>query len=193
MVEDSVGDVAEFKRANRNVTAAIVKSALGAIPFAGSLLGEILSLIIPNQRVGRIESYLGYLTDRLEGIDPDTLRTRLQDPQIFDLFKEGALRSIKAHANVRKQFIAESVASGISGGPQEASEAKRQLATLAEIDDDHIKVLLSSLRQSRDGQAVVNAAETIPPPDRNHYEQNHSDGDTAWQLSAAVLTRPIIG
>jgi hypothetical protein len=191
MVEDSEGGIAEFKCANRNGTAAILKSALGEIPFAGSLCGEILSIVIPNQRVSRIESYLGYLTDRLADIDPDTLRTRLQNPQIFDLVKEGAVRSFTAKTNLRKQFIAESVASGITGGSEEAKEAKRLLGTLAEIDDDHVKVLLGSLRQSRERPAVVNVAETIPPPDCNHYEQNNSGKDTAWQLPAAVLVQPV--
>lgn len=41
-----------------------VRGALGAVPFAGSLLAELAGSVIPNQRIERIAKFAGALDRR---------------------------------------------------------------------------------------------------------------------------------
>jgi len=131
----------------KDVAGAVAKGAIGAIPLVGSILGEVVGLMIPNQRLDRIEAYLRLLGERLDGENPDDLRDRLRDPEHIDLFEEGAVQSLRAVSDARKAYIASIVSEGLSGDEKDCLQAKRLLKLLAQVDDDQIIILASHLRE----------------------------------------------
>lgn len=119
-----------------DTSAALAKGGIGAIPIVGSILGEVVGLIIPNQRMDRIEAYLRHLSDRLASADAESLRAKFDDPEVVDLFEEGAVQSVRALSEERRAYITQLVANGITGDEKARIEAKRLLNLLEQIDDD---------------------------------------------------------
>ena len=144
--------------------AALLKGALGTIPVVGSILSEVVGLIIPSQRQARIEAYLALLDQRLRYLEPDSLRHRFQDPETVDLFEEGAVQSLRALSDERKAHIATIVANGISGEAKGRIEAKRLLKLLAQIDDDQVVILMSYLDQYREDREFSKRHENLLAP-----------------------------
>ena len=61
------------------------KAALGAFPFAGSLLVEIAGSIIPRQRVDRIADFAAKLEERIRHLEEQTVKGQLNDEEFTDL------------------------------------------------------------------------------------------------------------
>ena len=59
--------------------ASLAKSALGVIPFAGSLLVEIAGNIIPNQRIDRIAKYAEALNTRLSSLKEAVVKANISN------------------------------------------------------------------------------------------------------------------
>jgi len=135
----------------RDAGVALAKGAVGAIPIAGGLIGELIGQIIPQQRFTRLEVYVRYLNERLEKLDKRESRERLQDPENIDLFEEGAIQSARALSDERRAHIAKLVASGITGEKKSRIEAKRLLNLLNEIDDEQIIILASFIDRNKMG------------------------------------------
>jgi len=73
--------------------ASAAKAALGAVPFAGSLLSEIAGSIIPNQRIDRIVAFAKELESQLSEVDRRLMRAALANENFTDLMEE-ALRQV---------------------------------------------------------------------------------------------------
>ena len=74
---------------------ALTKGVLGAIPFVGSFVAEVVGQIIPEQRTERLESFVRLLGERLSVIEKDDLGARFRQPENVDLFEEGAIQAAR--------------------------------------------------------------------------------------------------
>ena len=130
-----------------------VVSAIGAvlseIPLVGSIVGEVITQLIPNQRLERIEIYLKRLSKRIDSIDPEILLQKMRNPKKLDLFEEGVFQSARGLSEERLEYIAEIVANGIAGEEKEESESRRLLNILGSITDDQIIILASYLHKNQ--------------------------------------------
>lgn len=171
--------------------AALTKGVVGLVPFAGSFLAELISVVVPNQRFERVEAYVSRLSDRLSRVEEGELRSRLEDPEAIDLFEEGGFQAARALTGDRRERIAEVVANGIKGSEAERLEAKRMLALMAEIDDDQMMVLLSySYTYSRDEAFHErNTAVLTPPLAHLGSNQEELDKDVLFRLNRQHLVR----
>jgi hypothetical protein len=155
----------------RDTAVTVAKGVVGTIPFVGSIISEIVTTVIPQQRIERLESYVRYLNDRLAGdVDDGLLKERLRAPEYIDLFEEGAIQSARALSEERRNHIAELVASGISGDEKERIETKRLLRLLEEIDDDQIIILTSYLRKNRGNDEFFGKHKAVLETPRAHVE-----------------------
>lgn len=161
----------------RDTASALARGTLGAIPVVGSILGEVIGLLIPNQRIERVEAYLAILAERLRALDADALRKRLEDPQTIDLFEEGVVQSLRAISDERKAYIAAIVANGISGQDKDRIEAKRLLKLLAEIDDDQLVILTSYLHRHHGDAAFRPRHKAVLEPVRAHLDSSRDELD----------------
>ena len=115
--------------------ASSVKALLGMVPFAGSLLAEVVSIIIPNQRLDRIAKFTGVLEQRLADIERDFVRAQLTDENFTDLLEEGIRQAARSVTDERRAYIASLVAHGIATENVEFIESKHILRILGEIND----------------------------------------------------------
>lgn len=97
--------------------ASAAKALLGAVPLAGSLLAEIASSIIPNQRIDRIADFAEQLESRLSDVERGGIRSSLTDEELEQLrHKLGELS--KNAADGFKQMAADLAAAGVRNEEQ---------------------------------------------------------------------------
>jgi hypothetical protein len=141
--------------------------------------------------VERLEAYLTRLSERLNHQEEEVLRQRLRDPESIDLFEEGAVQSVRAISDERKDYIASIVANGLSGDDKDRLQAKRLLKLLAQIDDDQIIILASYLRKNDQDNAFRNRHKNILTPVRAHLDSDQSEveAEALYELARAELLR----
>ncbi|ACL62542.1 hypothetical protein [Methylobacterium nodulans] len=127
----------------RDRDVALARGALGLIPVVGSVIGELVTMTIPNQRAERLETYARHLGERLQALEPDALRKTFENPENVDLFEDGAFQSARALSDERRERIARIVARGLTSDERGRTEAKRILRLLSSVEDDHLIILAS--------------------------------------------------
>lgn len=162
-----------------DVTAMLVRSGLGIAPFVGPLLAEIANVMIPNQRVDRLDKYVRALSDKLGAISD---RNEMATPLGIDLFEEGAFQSVRAVTEKRRDYIVSAVAKGLSGDQAAIVDARAILGILKDLDERQIIILASHLPKHGYGspfysehesvlsQSYVLGAEAAVRDRREHYE-----------------------
>jgi hypothetical protein len=175
----------------QDAASAVAKGAFGSIPIVGSMLGEVMGLIIPNQRLDRIEAYLRFLGERLEKENVDSLGENLRDPERIDLFEEGAVQSLRAVSDERKAYIASIVANGLSGDERDILQAKRLLRLLSEVDDGQIIVLVSYIERNYHDAGFREQHKALLEPIGTHAGSRQEDveADALHELARAELLR----
>jgi hypothetical protein len=112
-----------------------LRAALGAVPLAGSLLTELATAIIPNQRVDRIVNFARELEHRIASLDEMAVRAKLSDENFTDLLEETALHAARSVTQERREYLASLLATGLTDGHISFIESKHLLRVLGEIND----------------------------------------------------------
>jgi hypothetical protein len=115
--------------------ASAAKAALGAIPFAGSLLVEIAGTVIPNQRIDRIGRFAAELEKRLAGLERDRICAHLTDENFTDLVEEGLRQAARSTTEDRRQHLANVIAASLTSEDVSFIESKHLLRLLGEVND----------------------------------------------------------
>ena len=169
------------------ITSAIAALS-SAIPMVGSIVAEVITQLIPNQRIERIELYLKYLFRRLEALGSDSLTQKMRNPKKLDLFEEGAFQSARGLSEERLEYISRIVAIGITGEEKEESESHRLLDILAAITDDQIVILSSHLHKNQTEEfRSLHYNVLFPTPATMEDSQEVSDQWTISQLARQQL------
>lgn len=129
-------DISNNSRAD--YVASLAKSALGIIPFAGSLLVEIAGNIIPNQRIDRIAKYAEALNNRLSSCEEAVVISNISNDNFTDLIEESMRQAVKALTEERRDYIASLVTNSILSEDVEFFESKHMLNILGELNDIEI-------------------------------------------------------
>lgn len=140
------GDV--LKPSKSDLMALVAKSAFGAIPFAGPALSELITNLIPNQRIERLYKCIVDLDNRLSKFDPAYIRKSFKDEECMDLFEEGFLQASRAITDERRAYIASIMESGLEADHIAFAESKYILKILQELNDIEIIWLRSYLEPS---------------------------------------------
>jgi len=111
------------------------KGALGAIPFAGSLLAEIAGTVIPNQRIDRIADFAAKLQERIEHLESQKITDQLNDEEFTDLVEESLRQASRATTEERRRYLASLLANSITSDAIEHEESKHLLRILGELND----------------------------------------------------------
>jgi len=141
---------------------AATRGALAAVPFAGGLLGELVTDRIPGQRQDRIAAYLRQLEARVNELEEEAAKAALEHPEKIDLIERGGFQAARATSSERIAAIVEVVARGIESDEAEIIRRKRLLDLLGEIDDDEVAILTAYGRSYGGGDR--NAFEAINTP-----------------------------
>ncbi len=159
--------------------AAIGRSLAGTVPFAGGLLAEVITEIIPNQRMDRVEQYLEYLARRLSELEKSRLAESITKAENIALVEEGAFQAARAIQQERREKIANCVALGIADEDRSNLKSARILEILAQLDDGDIQLLhahagndRSAFKEIRPEPALIGSKSSIIE-DNNLYERSH--------------------
>lgn len=114
------------------------KSVLGVVPFAGSLLSELVGNLIPNQRIDRLTKYVKELEEKLLKIQTEKIDNLLNNEEFIDLIEEGFVQASRAISDERRQYIASIVSNGIIDEAIQLNESKYLLKLLQELNDIEI-------------------------------------------------------
>lgn len=111
------------------------KAALGAVPFAGSLLAELAGTIIPNQRVDRIVKFAHVLERKLSALEEEFVRSQFRNENFTDLLEEALRQSARSLTDERRDYIAAVIANSLTSEEIEYNESKHLLRILNDIND----------------------------------------------------------
>jgi hypothetical protein len=127
---------------NRNdVFISQLRALLGPLPV-GSLIVEIVTNIIPNQRQDRVEEYLRLLTERVNQIAyPSWNPQSITQPKKIALIEAGAVDAARSISKERMQYIVGCVANGLTDHERSKIHHNRLLGILAQLDDEEILIL----------------------------------------------------
>ncbi len=154
----------DLQSAANDYLAALARSASGAIPFAGTFVGELITNIIPNQRIERITQYILLLEKRLKSLEVD-IASKMKSPENIELFEEGCWQATRALSIERKKYIAAIVGLGISRNAADHIRSKKLLSILQALNDIEILFLFAySKAQMGDSSTFESHPELIPPP-----------------------------
>ncbi|OXE37480.1 MAG: hypothetical protein CGW95_01360 [Phenylobacterium zucineum] len=143
---------------------AAARGALSAVPFAGGLLGELFTEVIPGQRYDRIVAYVRLLEARITLIEAASISSAMGNPEKIDLIERGGVQAARATSQERIAQIVEVVAHGLEAEEAEIIRRKRLMELLGELDDDEIAVLTAYGRSYAGGDPDAFDAIGRPSP-----------------------------
>lgn len=168
---------------------AVAKSVVGAVPFAGGLLSEVIAEVIPGQRHERLIKYVRLLEQRLSELEQYKIERAKSDPERIDLFERGAHQAARATTDERIGQIVEIVFKGMSRDDADIVRRKRLAGLLEQLDNDEIAILNAYGQSygSRDGDPW----NEIPRPAPPHMQSTTSeiDDDALFNLGKENLLR----
>tara|TARA_R100000687_G_C6445941_1_gene162858 strand:+ start:1524 stop:2243 length:720 start_codon:yes stop_codon:yes gene_type:complete len=142
-----------LQNSRADYVASAAKSALGMVPFAGSLLAEVAGNVIPNQRIDRIVKYAEALESRLSIVEQDVVKQNMSDENFTDLVEESLRQAARSLTDERRGYISSLVSNSISSDDIEHFESKHLLRILGELNDIEIIWLRFYLNPVMSGDA----------------------------------------
>ncbi len=126
-----------------DVAAAAVRGVAGIIPYVGTLIAEIVTAFIPNQKLDRVTRFAGLLAKQLGGVQ-DTLELfeqRLKSAEGSDLLEEGILQASRAVSDDRRHRIAAILARGLTTDLLQYDRVRKLLSILESLNDSELLLL----------------------------------------------------
>lgn len=128
----------------RDHLVSLAKGAVGALPFIGSIVSEIIESVIPNQRFDRVVIFLKTLEEKVSGIDEKlkNFEKNLQTEEGINLLEEGIFQASRAVSDERKQRLARLVSRALSEEELKYQESRKLLNIYHELTDQEIVWLI---------------------------------------------------
>lgn len=114
------------------------KSIVGAVPFIGPLLSEIVDHLVPNQRLDRLALYVTELELRLAQAEEKIIKAALTQPGALALAEDGFIAASRSITPERTSYIASIVAKGLASEDIETNRQRYLLGLLSELNDEEI-------------------------------------------------------
>ena len=114
------------------------KSIVGAAPFIGSLMTELIDNLIPNQRIERLSKFIIELDNKLAKYEKEFIHKQLANEDFSDLLEEGLKQSTRALSNERRQYIASIIENSLNQEQINYNEAKYLMCLLDNLNDVEI-------------------------------------------------------
>jgi len=169
----------------RDRLVSVAKGVAGALPFVGSMVGEVLDTIVPNLRFERVVSYLktideevGHLSERLANFEKN-----IKCEEGLDIFEEGILQATRAVSDQRKQRLARLVTHSLTADELKYEECRKVLNLYSELTDPEIVWLIYYSLNPTVGHGPhtewLNKHPEILSPSRVHMGSSQEERDHA--------------
>lgn len=137
-------EIEKLNNDKNDYISSILSGALGAIPFAGPLLSEIINYVIPNQRTDRIVDFVKDLAIELEKqrVDIESLKTKFDDNYRYGAYVTNCFRYLTMEVYEEKiSYYKNLCVSGIVGDEKNLIHSERILKILSDLDFYEIQYL----------------------------------------------------
>jgi len=124
-----------------DVVASALKGTLGAIPFIGSAVAEVIEYVIPNQRIDRLTDFAKKLSEKVSAQERLLVQKRLLEPEGTDILEEALWQSARTISEERRLHIASLVKNGITKDQIDLVETKKLLLILSQLNDLEVILL----------------------------------------------------
>ncbi|EHK8987232.1 hypothetical protein ACP52Y_004154 [Vibrio vulnificus] len=165
------------------------KGIFGAMPVFGPALAEIISEIVPNQRIERIVEVLKELDRRLTIAEKSSFSS---NKYALSIFEDGMYQAARSLSEERNRYIAMFL-KGCSSLEEDSFNIKKKLFyILEELTDLDIKILLGMEHRTGNYNLIV----TPSPVTYGEYESfnatqkyEYDSAKEAWNLHLSTLLR----
>jgi hypothetical protein len=154
-------DVMQYVRATTGIVATIV-----GLPLGGAILSEVLSEMIPGQRLPRLEEFCKRLLEQLSVLEVAVESIRIE--RNAALIEEGALFAIRATDPDKVQRLAVTVARGIAEDERKKLHSSKLISIVAELDAEDVAILdayasssFEKFKKIRPQALIIGAADDI--------------------------------
>jgi len=187
----------DINRIDMLVSAA--KSFVGVVPYAGSLLSELVGNLIPNQRIDRLSKYLIELDKRLSQFEGEYIKAELKNEECVDLFEESFRQASRALSDDRRIYIASVIENGLSNEHISYLETKFLLQLLESLNDAEVIWLRYYLEPSlgpadtefrEKHQNILNPISATLGSDQDEIDKEAIQDSYAEHLERLGLIRP---
>lgn len=127
-----------LKQNKIDILSSTAKSIVGIVPFAGPVLSELISALIPNQRIDRLTNYIIELEKKLSTISDNNLRELLTNEECLDLFEESFIQASRTINKKRQIQIASVVQNGLNETTISYSNSKYIMRLLQELNEQEV-------------------------------------------------------
>jgi len=160
-------------------TVALWKGITGAIPFAGPLIAEFISVKVPNQQLDRLAKWIKVYESKFS----DAEQKRLQDNKYFeDLLHDAILQSTRSLSDERNVYIATFLENNKDVQEGDFSVKKKLLHTLETLTDTDIDILNSI---NSNGYGITNSRYSVSPVTTGAYKEMTHDEQYEYDLARA--------
>lgn len=169
---------------NRADRAAIVaKLIAGSTPIIGPLLSEIISSVIPNQKLDRIISFVDIFAEKVKFMDKDVTEIKMKTEEFTDLLEDGINQASRALSEERKEYIACLLRNSLTEEALQQVEKKKLLSILNELNDAEIILLNLSAIQGEDARQAFFAkhTEVLEPIKRRGASNEPVESEAFWE------------
>jgi len=171
----------ELKPRAADHTTTVAKGILGALPFVGSMLAEVVGQVIPQQRMDRIVDVLGRLEARLSEVERTKLVMDLPgNPEAVDLLEEGMIQATRAVSDERREHVAALMKSTLTDSQLSHIERRKLWSVLESLNDVELLILqakgLEHSEQEREFLERHKATLLRPPVMMGSSEQEMDQG-----------------
>lgn len=122
---------------NTDKLISLTNSFLGVLPY-GSIVSEIITNLIPNQRQDRIAKYLRELDKRISKVECSINSDTEKLSEYIVLFEDSLFHAFRATSEKRLEHIASVVANGLTQEQIQISQYIYLLNLLSELNDEEI-------------------------------------------------------
>ncbi|WP_054159718.1 hypothetical protein [Rhizobium sp. AAP43] len=171
----------------RDRSVAILRSVSGSVPVLGPFLSEIITNVIPNQRMDRLERFLRLLDERLEGLEEGQKTAINGKPEAVALLEDGAMLAARAVSPERLGHIVSLVSSGLKDEDRNLLKWRRTLGILEQLDDLEVAILYAY----RDPILSFRELETLRPQALTYIGSDATghEEEASWKASLNKLER----
>lgn len=139
------------------LTTSFIGSA-GMIPILGPYFAEIIGMLVPNQRVDRITTFLKLFYKKFEeqNIKIDTLKEKMKNEDFINLFDDISWQAAKSSSVERKEYLASILINGLTDDKIDEIQKNIFLNIISELNDIEILILYNNTMTSRSDEEFKN-------------------------------------
>lgn len=137
-------DMLDLKTNAADYIAAVTRVVGSAIPVVGGLLTEVITQIIPKQKIDRLVEYLKIIDQRLSYQEEkiERFKAAVESDQGSDLFEEGMVQASRALSDERRYHLANLITHSLTKDEISYSESKKLLNLYSELTDPELIILV---------------------------------------------------